>query len=248
MAAPVLRPLSLGEVLDVAFSLYRQHFVTLLLIALATHAIPMVLSIYTAMSNDGGSLIMSLVTLGLTTVLGAIGVAVTTFVVSDSYMGRQITTSDAFHRAIPYIGNLILIAVLTTLAVGLGFLLLVVPGVILLCGLGLSTQALVLENVSTATGAMSRSWQLTRGYRGKIFGALFVAGLLVAIPQMALGSLAVVSQSMPLALILAFVLPALLQILIYPFFNAIFTVLYYDLRVRKESFDLEMLAAALERV
>ena len=39
---------------------------------------------------------------------------------------------------------------------------------------------------------------------------------------------------------------ALLNILIYPFVYVLTTILYYDLRVRKEGFDLEMLAATLK--
>jgi hypothetical protein len=35
------------------------------------------------------------------------------------------------------------------------------------------------------------------------------------------------------------------QIFVYPLFYCVLTVAYYDLRVRKEGFDLEVLAAAL---
>ena len=42
------------------------------------------------------------------------------------------------------------------------------------------------------------------------------------------------------------VLESVLQIFIYPFVYVVMTVLYYDLRVRKEGFDLELLASALQ--
>jgi len=35
------------------------------------------------------------------------------------------------------------------------------------------------------------------------------------------------------------------SLLIYPVISCVFTVFYYDLRVRKEGFDLEMLSQAL---
>jgi len=38
---------------------------------------------------------------------------------------------------------------------------------------------------------------------------------------------------------------ALLSSLIWPLFYCVLTVAYYDLRVRKEAFDLEVLAAGL---
>ncbi|HEX6668828.1 MAG TPA: hypothetical protein VF061_04690, partial [Gemmatimonadales bacterium] len=36
------------------------------------------------------------------------------------------------------------------------------------------------------------------------------------------------------------------QILLYPLFYCVLTVAYYDLRVRKEGFDLEVLASTLQ--
>jgi hypothetical protein len=38
----------------------------------------------------------------------------------------------------------------------------------------------------------------------------------------------------------------LVQIFIYPLFYCVLTVTYYDLRVRKEGFDLELLASQLQ--
>ena len=43
----------------------------------------------------------------------------------------------------------------------------------------------------------------------------------------------------------AVVLGGLIQLLIYPLFYCVLTVAYYDLRVRKEGFDLEVLASTL---
>ena len=40
-------------------------------------------------------------------------------------------------------------------------------------------------------------------------------------------------------------LSGVIQIFIYPLFYCVLTVAYYDLRVRKEGFDLEVLASTL---
>ena len=42
------------------------------------------------------------------------------------------------------------------------------------------------------------------------------------------------------------VLAACVSLLIYPVISCVFTLFYYDLRVRKEGFDLEMLSRQLE--
>ena len=48
-----------------------------------------------------------------------------------------------------------------------------------------------------------------------------------------------------LALVLAVAISGVAQIFIYPLFYCVLTVAYYDLRVRKEGFDLEVLASTL---
>jgi hypothetical protein len=49
-----------------------------------------------------------------------------------------------------------------------------------------------------------------------------------------------------LSSIVALSVSGLVQMLIYPLFYCVLTVTYYDLRVRKEGFDLELLASSLQ--
>ena len=46
MPGRALRPLSLGEILDVSFGVYRELFAPLLIVTAVTRAIPLCLSIY----------------------------------------------------------------------------------------------------------------------------------------------------------------------------------------------------------
>ena len=253
MSQPVLRPLALGEILDVAFGLYRGLFVPLLVITLATSAIPVALSVY--IEAAGGALLnlpLYFTALLLNVVFGAIASAAATFVVSENYMGRSLSAGGAFARAAPYIGRLVVLGLLMGFVVGLGTLLLIVPGIILFTGLSLATPAMVIEGLDAPTTAMGRSWALTRGHRGKLFGALFTVFVLILLPMIALGGFAAAAGDAtmlsPRASAMALVWLAaasLVQILIYPLLYCVLTVAYYDLRVRKEAFDLEVLAAGL---
>jgi hypothetical protein len=45
--------------------------------------------------------------------------------------------------------------------------------------------------------------------------------------------------------VLSTVVVAVVSLLIYPLLSCVFTLFYYDLRVRKEGFDLEMLSQQL---
>jgi len=246
MAAPVLRPLSAGEVLDVGFGLYRARFFPLVVVAVVTRAIPDVIGVY--LQSAGAPLDhpwIFLVQLVLGVVLGGLGIAASTYIVSSAYLGEEMTPEAAFRLASHQLGRIVVLGFMIGVVVLAGLLLLIVPGVIFWTGLALSMPALVLERLPTASAAMSRSWDLTRGHRGKIFAVMLVAVLLFAVPTIVVGvvggilaALGVVSP------IVIHILAALLGLFVYPFLYVVGTILYYDLRVRKEGFDLELLAAA----
>jgi len=255
MTGPVLRPLSMGEILDVAFGMYRALFTPLLIVTIVTQAVPLVLSVF--VQSAGGMLAhpyLYLSSMLLSVVLSAVAAAASTFIISENYMGRRITAGEAFQRSVPFIGRLISLAIMTSLLVGLGLVLFFIPGCILFAGLILASPALVIEGIPNATDAMGRSWALSRGHRWKVFGCMLVTFVLVLLPVVALSGFAVASadpESMrrgvsPIGIVWLSVASAL-QVLIYPMVYCVLTVAYYDLRVRKEAFDLEVLASGLAR-
>jgi hypothetical protein len=238
-----LRPLALGELLDVSFGLYRRLLGTLVTIALITGGIPLVISLF--IEQAGGAMVATgpwLLNALLSLMLGALGTGASTYVVSQSYLGEETHAGAALGRMVPYLGRIILLSILTTILVFFGFMLLLIPGFIVACGLALSMPALVVEGIPGPAGALQRSWTLTRGYRGKVFLAMLVTFLIFSIPFVGLGMLAAVFGGG--GLIFAIVTVAL-SVLITPLIYVTLTVLYYDLRVRKEGFDLEMLAQAV---
>ncbi len=249
MAAPVLRPLSTGEVLDVSFGLYRALFLPLLTVALACRAIPAIIGIYLqAAGGFSAHWVLGITQLFVGIFLSAIGVAATTYIVSGAYLGTDVAASDALRQALGLLGRLLMLTTMTSLIIGFGMLLLVVPGLILFAGLALSTAVLVLESPISPNDAMSRSWQLTRGSRWKVLLAIMVAALLLVVPMMAVGVLGAFGSLVGLwPALMPLVLSASSSFFVYPFIYVVITVLYYDMRVRKEGFDLELLATATQR-
>jgi hypothetical protein len=251
MNPPALRPLSAGEILDVSFQLYRRHFAALATVALVCSGVPVLFNVFIEASGGTfANLRLTLVYLIFLAILSSIGTAATVFIVSESYLGRTLGPWDALGRATPLLGRLIGCAILFTLLVGLGFMLFFFPGVIAAVGLMLAFPALVLEDLSP-TGALRRSWELTRGARLRMFGLLVTLFVLLYIPIVALSGVATLLLSRGPASgsvsgLLAVVLGGLIQLLIYPLFYCVLTVAYYDLRVRKEGFDLEVLASTLQ--
>jgi hypothetical protein len=251
----MLRPLTVGEILDTSFSLYRRHFGALATVALVCTGIPLVLRMF--LEASGGFLVN--LTLGVLyalslVVLNLVATAATVFIVSESYLGRPLSAWEALRRATPYMGRILICSLLMAMAVGLGFLLLFIPGVILAVGLVLAIPAVVLEPQTSASGALSRSWELTRGARWRIFGLGITLLVLLYVPVVAItGLFAFLIPQSPgmfrggsLGMMMAIAVGGLVQMFIYPLFYCVLTVTYYDLRVRKEGFDLELLASTLQ--
>src|SRR5262245_6742360 len=217
-----LRPLSTGEVLDLAFALYRRHFVALATISVVVQGIPILLQVYSqGLGGLTGNLTLYVLSLLVSTVGAAVGMGASMHIVADSYLGREIAARDALARAIPFIGRLILLSLAGGFLIGFGFMLLIVPGIIVACGLGVAAQALVLENLPSAGVAMNRSWNLTRGFRGKVFLTFLVAFLLVYLSAAAAGFFAGLFGGWLSGgtgyLLLMTILSAIFSILVYPY-------------------------------
>lgn len=131
----------------------------------------------------------------------------------------------------------------------------VLAGGMAVAGLSVAAQALVLEEGRSPVQAMARSWSLTRRRRIQMLALVLVPMVLVAFPMVTLTVINLMTGD-PLALgdgpprlsplsQVAVALASIAQVLLYPLIYSVLTVAYYDLRVRREGFDLDLLAAAL---
>lgn len=122
-----------------------------------------------------------------------------------------------------------------------------VAAVVVVLRLFLVTQVIVIEG-SRGPAALQRSWSLMRGNFWRavlvlIFG--IAMNILVSVVLTVPG--AVLAEALPEAVtvILKGVTSLLANVLFAPFMSIAFTLLYYDSRIRKEGFDLEMMARNL---
>ena len=277
MAAPMLRPLSAGELLDMSFGLFRRMFGTLVLIQLMCMTLPFLLNVSFTGAGEPNPLVVLLVTLvGL--ILSALASAATAVAISGGYLGAPVNASEALQRAVPRLGVLLVVSLsigLLVVLASLPFIFLMAGSVIgmtrpdaggfvvfqvligiaslalplfVVSGVAVATPIVVLEDGRNATAAIGRSWFLTKGYRLRVTGLLFVCLILILIPYAGLltgGATLASNTGTPLTIWIAAVALAA-RLLLTPLLYCLITLLYYDLRVRKEGFDLEMLAASLQ--
>ncbi len=132
-----------------------------------------------------------------------------------------------------------------------GYALLIVPGVIFALWLALTTQAVVVEGRS-ATAAMGRSKQLASGNLGKVFAVYFVTVIIGMVLASCCNSVGVLAARQAAAdgsvasLVIRGSCSLAGRVLGAPIYATALILLYYDLRIRKEAFDLEMLAQTMD--
>jgi hypothetical protein len=91
---------------------------------------------------------------------------------------RDFTVGELFSYAAPYVGTLVLNGILAGIAIAIGFVLIIVPGLILLTIWAVIAPSIVVENQGVFE-AFGRSRELVRGQGWQVFGAIVLAFLIV---------------------------------------------------------------------
>jgi hypothetical protein len=260
--SPQLRPLSVGEVLDASFKIVRQSFGTLagcvLVVALPLNIINTLIASSTRDNafnlkngttsdvSTGTALAGVLLTTTLGLVLTTLATAACFRAVSGVYLGEKPTVGGSLQFAAGRVLPLIVLALLYGLGLIPAFILLVIPGIWLSVAWSLSYPALLSEGLRPAE-ALGRSFKLVQGRWWATFGALLVMYVIVAVISAILGAilggvLISSSDSEAVAAVFYTLVNTLSSLVTLPLLAAVLTVLYFDLRVRKEGFDLRLLA------
>lgn len=175
-----------GDVLGEAFDLYKQFFVRFVATAAVVFVVLDLASAF-AEKASGSSLASNLLWSLIAVVLSFVGAfwlqGALIEAVQDVRDGRaDMTITELYERTALRLPALIAAGIVAGLAIALGFVLLIVPGLFLLTRWALIPAVIVIEKRSAAE-SFDRSWQLTRGHAWAVFGSLLVAYILYAIGQ-----------------------------------------------------------------
>jgi len=240
MSEPMFRPRSAIEIVDAGFSIYRAHFATLAAISVALLG-----PFHVAGALIGGALGDTISNLSGFAMPVAVGATVA--VVSDAMHDRPVSVGSAFGQISGRGGVLVVVSFLQGLLTFLGMLLLIVPGVIAMCWTFAAPMTVVVERVDGMSGAIGRSRQLARGQFWHILGTLALSWLIVGVLMIAAGlGIGLVVGFMGLNQVIRDLLLAWALILALPVAGAASGVLYFDLRIRNEAYDVERLAQILD--
>jgi hypothetical protein len=269
MATLDLRPLSLGELLDRTFFLYRRHFLLFIgitsipyLLLLALFLVPALLlptflargvmtpSVQAVAAIVGGTFAVVIVLAVMVSFLYSAGATV--FAVSEIYSGRPTSIRGSYRLVRGKAGTIFGVMLLSGVIVIAGFIALIIPGFYLMCRLPVAVAAAMIEDLGPGD-AIRRSFHLTRDFAGRsaliylLAGALtYGVGLMFQLPFLLLGmAYAKQTHLALLFMVLGQVGNVLGSILVAAVSTISFALFYYDLRVRKEAFDLQMMMQAI---
>lgn len=252
----LLRPRRVGDILGDAFKLYARHWQNLIVIV-AVIVVPLSITEVllgqlwiregltgeelrngvevatgTVIAGVLAALVLAIGSILMWTILtGAI-----TRAAAGTFLGRDLEIGESYRYGFARFWSIVLVGVLSALAIAAGFILLVVPGFIVLTFLACGIQALVIED-KRGREALRRSWNLVRGFGWHVFATIIVAALLTGFVNSVLT--APFGDNYAARSIVA----SIASVITMPYMALVGVFIYLDLRVRKERYS----AADLER-
>ncbi len=203
-----------------------------------------------------GRLVALGIVTGLLSLLGTLLVqAAAIRLYADLYQGRETSWQDSLTFGISRFGPVLAASVLSALGIGVGLLFYLIPGMWLYVSWWVVVPALLVERLGPAQ-ALGRSFDLVKRRFWPTAGVAALAFLIVYVVQQIVGTLvsiavlpSVALQTVPdfgPALAVTSAAQTIVNLFTVPFLAAAVTVAYFDLRVRLEGYDLELMAAELD--
>ena len=235
-----LRPRKATEIIDAAIEVYRRNPIPFLVVA-AIIRVPWLIAqiVFIApIQDDLNAVVVPGMLIGL-------GNMLTTFIMagwvvqiaSEVYLGHHTDAFESLRRIAGRIPSVFVAAMLQTIAIMFGLVMFLFPAVWISAVLFAVIPVVVLERRGPFQ-AFDRSGELSKGVKGHVLSALgLIAGIWIVTK---IGG-AIVAQLVPSPQ-LQLTVAAIADIVVYPLFGIASTLIYYDIRIRKEGFDLEMMA------
>ena len=214
-------------VISEAFDLYKKHFSHLVVVALILYLAIAVLGVFLVFLFGWVGAILS----GILLVIAAFLVtAALVEAVADIRDGRaDLTVSETLSRGMSRLASVAGASILAGLAIGIGLLLLIVPGLVLITWWAVIIPVIVLEHVGTFA-SFSRSRELVRGYDWQVFGVIVLQFLILIAFSIVLGILLIAVPEE----IRSFVSNVVSGAFTGPFAALVTTLLYFRLKAAKE--------------
>jgi hypothetical protein len=251
-AEPGTVQFSIGRVFGDSFGVYARNFVSFTALALVIGLVSLVfqLVILTPMmiagTQDPARMNWGLVFFGsvIPMVVNAVTQATIIYGTFQDLRGQRAGIGACIARGLSSIVPVIIGSILLSLAVGIGFVLIFVPGLILLIMWWVYIPAIVVESKGMIE-AFGRSRELTRGRRWHILGIALIVGIVTIVISLAIGKALQADATGQVSTVGSIIQYAFLSVLTA--FNAVLVAVgYYYLRAEKEGTDVNAIASIFD--
>jgi|SRR6185436_2888772 uncharacterized membrane protein len=235
---------TVGSMLSLTFKTFSTHFVPLSLIGVIAFMPMALMTAAQSLAKDNVSLwfvtfFVALIALMITVPAGYAAVLNAVF---QAAQGRPVNVGQCLATGFRKLPRTIGVMFIATLLTMLGFMALIIPGIIAYLAFFLSVPVVAVEDV-TVGGALSRSSDLIRGFRGMAFGTNFVLGLISWCFSFAVGLLIIMLGNQP---VLSFFLNAIISGITGGLGIVAAGLIYFVVRANKESIGVDAIAAVFD--
>jgi hypothetical protein len=234
-----LRPRSSTELVDAAFQVFRRDPVPFMLAAAVFYVPWLLIRLALDAPLAAGELDWSraLISALISVFVYATASAAVTLLARDVYLNRPSDLAGVLRAVVPRIPTLVATSAIVFVCLAIGATFFLLPALYPLARFFATRQAIVIEG--TGVGAsLARSSTLSIGVKRHVLSTLILAGLIVF--AISIGS--VLMTNLIPSRVLVFAVATGISVIVYPFLAIVQTLLYYDVRIRKEGFDIEYLA------
>jgi len=211
----------LSGVLGEAWGYYKRFAAHFLIIAFAIYLGAAIIVLLLSLAGSVGAFIGVIINL----IAAFLVQAALVKAVQDVRDGRaDLDLGETVRAALPYVVPVAVASILASIGIAIGFILIIVPGLILLTFWSLIVPSIVIGGEGI-TGSFSKSWRTVRGYAWHVFGTYVLVFLILIVFDIVLGLILV---ALPL-LARSFISSLVSGTLVAPFLALVVTLVYYRL-------------------
>ncbi|MDP1889412.1 MAG: hypothetical protein Q8K55_00855 [Gemmatimonadaceae bacterium] len=239
-----LRARSVSDIVDAAFALYRRHSGQYILVVALAHVPTLILQIVIQGSQPPGSmpsLPYSLLIMAVSLVTFSFMSGMVMLMGSQAYLGGEPDIGAATTTVLARFRRLLPATLLMWIAYAVGLVCLLV-GALYVAARFFAVEAVVVLENRNAADAFGRSSTLSDGRKGHVLSTLLLVYVIYFLLLMGASWMANLAGSQVVSIMVS----SAVTIVVYPVLKLTTMVLYYDMRIRHEGFDLERMERALE--
>lgn len=220
--------LQVGAVVGRVFEIYANEASIWVPVSAAIIGLPaIVVGVASAAGNPGLSLLGELILL----VAGFVFTGMIVELVASVEAKTKTDAGSLLRSVMPVLGSLIIVSIVAAVCIVVGFLLIVVPGLILITIWSVFAPVVVLERPG-GLGALGRSREMVRGNGWQVFGVIVILYVVIAVVELLAVSIAKTGGTG-----VTVIVTVVLDMLVAPISSLAAAVMYFELKRLTEGRD-----------